>query len=154
MEDVYDSGSLPGPNRWLGLWLDMLGAIIVSSTAAFCLTRGDSLSPGLTGLSLSYALSRLRLKKTPMGVGRSGAGVPEIGFGTKPPKMFGKCLRQPYFIYFFYIIYNLYYILHMNICCIIIFFKKNLFILLSLRPPPPGSLPRRAGWVGMNEAWR
>eukprot|EP00667_Euglena_gracilis_P000579 EG_transcript_579 len=44
-------------NRWLGLWLDMLGAIIVSSTAAFCLTRGDSLSPGLTGLSLSYALS-------------------------------------------------------------------------------------------------
>eukprot|EP00668_Euglena_longa_P012525 GGOE01014980.1.p1 GENE.GGOE01014980.1~~GGOE01014980.1.p1 ORF type:complete len:1597 (+),score=451.51 GGOE01014980.1:182-4792(+) len=44
-------------NRWLGLWLDMLGAVIVCSTAVFCLTQGDTLSPGLTGLSLSYALS-------------------------------------------------------------------------------------------------
>eukprot|EP00667_Euglena_gracilis_P000297 EG_transcript_297 len=44
-------------NRWLGIRLDWLGAVIVSSTALACIWRADSMAPGLAGLSLTYALS-------------------------------------------------------------------------------------------------
>ena len=47
--------TLTSANRWLGLRLDSLGALIVSSTAFACIAKSD-LSPGLAGLSLSYAL--------------------------------------------------------------------------------------------------
>jgi hypothetical protein len=43
----------PGANRWLGLWLDLLGALIVSSTAFFCIAKGDQLSPGLSGMQFN-----------------------------------------------------------------------------------------------------
>ncbi len=51
-------GSAPPPsaNRWLGLRLDFLGAVIVSTTALACIWKSGTLSPGLAGLSLSYAL--------------------------------------------------------------------------------------------------
>lgn len=41
----------------LGIRLDWLGAVIVSSTALACIWRADSMAPGLAGLSLTYALS-------------------------------------------------------------------------------------------------
>jgi ABC-type multidrug transport system fused ATPase/permease subunit len=44
-------------NRWLGFWLDFLGAAVVGSTAFFCLVKSGSLNPGLAGLALSYSLT-------------------------------------------------------------------------------------------------
>eukprot|EP00667_Euglena_gracilis_P000260 EG_transcript_260 len=46
-----------GGMRWLEFWMEMQGALVVCSTAVFCLLQGDRLSPGLAGLSLSYSLS-------------------------------------------------------------------------------------------------
>eukprot|EP00667_Euglena_gracilis_P000239 EG_transcript_239 len=44
-------------NRWLGLWLDLSAAVIVCGTALFCIAAGPHLSPGLSGLCLTYALA-------------------------------------------------------------------------------------------------
>ena len=49
--------TLVSADRWLALRLDVLGALVVSSTAFACILRARTLSPGLAGLSLTYALS-------------------------------------------------------------------------------------------------
>lgn len=43
-------------NRWLGVRVDLIGAMIVSSTAFFVVVSANRLSGGLVGLLLSYAL--------------------------------------------------------------------------------------------------
>ena len=46
---------LNSAQRWIGLRLDILGAIVVSSTAFAGIANAQYLSPGLTGLALTYA---------------------------------------------------------------------------------------------------
>lgn len=46
-------------NHWLGLRLDLIGALIVLSSACFCVlsvAMGSGLSAGLVGLAMSYSL--------------------------------------------------------------------------------------------------
>ena len=42
--------------RWLGLWLENVGNLIVLFAGLFAVIEKDSISPGLAGLSVSYAL--------------------------------------------------------------------------------------------------
>ena len=42
--------------RWLGLWLENVGNLIVLFAGLFAVIGRDSISPGLAGLSVSYAL--------------------------------------------------------------------------------------------------
>ena len=44
-------------NRWLAIRLEMVGNLIILFAAMFAVMGKDSLSPGLVGLSVSYALS-------------------------------------------------------------------------------------------------
>ena len=44
-------------SRWLALWLEILGNFIVFSSAMLAVLGKDSLTPGLVGLSVSFALS-------------------------------------------------------------------------------------------------
>ena len=44
-------------NRWLAVRLEMVGNLIIFFAALFAVMGKDSLSPGLVGLSVSYALS-------------------------------------------------------------------------------------------------
>lgn len=44
-------------NRWLAIRLEMVGNLIILFAALFAVMGKDSLSPGLVGLSVSYALS-------------------------------------------------------------------------------------------------
>ena len=43
--------------RWLGVWLEVLGGLIVLFCALFTVIAHDTVTGGLVGLSLSYALS-------------------------------------------------------------------------------------------------
>ncbi len=42
--------------RWLGFWLEQVGNFIVLFSGLFAVIERDSISPGLAGLSISYAL--------------------------------------------------------------------------------------------------
>jgi len=42
--------------RFLAVWLETIGCIVVFFASLFAVTAGDSLSPGLVGLSVTYAL--------------------------------------------------------------------------------------------------
>ena len=42
--------------RWLGLWLENVGNLIVLFAGLFAVIEKDTISPGLAGLSVSYAL--------------------------------------------------------------------------------------------------
>jgi hypothetical protein len=42
--------------RWIGVWAELLGDIIILSTAMFAVMGKDSLDIGLVGLSLSFAM--------------------------------------------------------------------------------------------------
>ena len=44
-------------NRWVAIRIDVLTTAMVAATALFCVFERDSISPGLAGLSISYALS-------------------------------------------------------------------------------------------------
>eukprot|EP01116_Phalansterium_solitarium_P010899 TRINITY_DN263_c0_g2_i3.p1 TRINITY_DN263_c0_g2~~TRINITY_DN263_c0_g2_i3.p1 ORF type:complete len:679 (+),score=264.46 TRINITY_DN263_c0_g2_i3:827-2863(+) len=44
-------------NRWLGLRLEVLGALVVGSAAFFIVSQAGQLNPGMAGLTLVYALS-------------------------------------------------------------------------------------------------
>lgn len=44
-------------NRWLAVRLEMVGNLIIFFAALFAVMGKDDLSPGLVGLSVSYALS-------------------------------------------------------------------------------------------------
>lgn len=48
--------SLPNPHRWLGVRVEFVGNCVVFFTALFAVIGRSSLSPGLVGLSVSYAL--------------------------------------------------------------------------------------------------
>ena len=42
--------------RWLGLWSENVGNLIVLFAGLFAVMEKDSITPGLAGLSISYAL--------------------------------------------------------------------------------------------------
>ena len=42
--------------RWLGFILDMLGNVVVLCAGVFAVQARDTITPGLTGLSVSYSL--------------------------------------------------------------------------------------------------
>lgn len=42
--------------RWLGVWMEVIGALIVFFAALFAVLNRDNLSPGMVGLSITYAL--------------------------------------------------------------------------------------------------
>ena len=44
-------------NRWLAVRLEMVGNLIIFCSALFAVMAKDSITPGLVGLSISYALS-------------------------------------------------------------------------------------------------
>lgn len=48
--------SLPNPHRWLGFRVEFVGNCVVFFTALFAVIGRSSQSPGLVGLSVSYAL--------------------------------------------------------------------------------------------------
>jgi ABC-type multidrug transport system fused ATPase/permease subunit len=43
-------------NRWIGVWSEFIGDLIIFFTAIFAVLQKDTLNPGLVGLSLSFAL--------------------------------------------------------------------------------------------------
>lgn len=44
-------------HRWLALRLEFIGSCIILFAALFAVIRKDSLSPGMVGLSITYALT-------------------------------------------------------------------------------------------------
>ena len=42
--------------RWLGFWLDSLGAFIVFFAALFAVAERDTITGGLAGVALTYAM--------------------------------------------------------------------------------------------------
>ncbi len=57
--DYNQKANFPGivANRWLAVRLEMVGNLIIFCSALFAVVYKDSISPGLVGLSVSYALS-------------------------------------------------------------------------------------------------
>ena len=43
-------------DRWIGVWSEFIGDLIIFFTALFAVLGRESLNPGLIGLSLSFAL--------------------------------------------------------------------------------------------------
>lgn len=43
-------------NRWVGLRLDWMGAVLIGSTSFVCVYFADDVNAGLAGMSLSYSL--------------------------------------------------------------------------------------------------
>ena len=43
-------------SRWLGLWSENVGNLIVLFAGIFAVMEKDNITPGLAGLSISYAL--------------------------------------------------------------------------------------------------
>lgn len=50
------SSSLSDPRRWLGILVEFVGNCVVLFAALFAVIERSSLSPGMVGLSVSYAL--------------------------------------------------------------------------------------------------
>ena len=48
-------------NRWLGVRLEFVGAIVVSLASLFCVMERDNINAGSAGLSLTYALQTTAL---------------------------------------------------------------------------------------------
>jgi ABC-type multidrug transport system fused ATPase/permease subunit len=48
-------------NRWLGLRLELLGAVVVSLASLFCVVERENIDAGAAGLSLTYALQTTSL---------------------------------------------------------------------------------------------
>ena len=42
--------------RWIGVWSEFIGDLVILFSAFFAVLGKDALSPGLVGLSLSFAL--------------------------------------------------------------------------------------------------
>jgi len=42
--------------RWIGVWSEFIGDLVILFSALFAVLGRDALSPGLVGLSLSFAL--------------------------------------------------------------------------------------------------
>jgi len=42
--------------RWIGVWSEFIGDLVILFSAIFVVMGRDALSPGIVGLSLSFAL--------------------------------------------------------------------------------------------------
>jgi len=42
--------------RWIGVWSEFIGDLVILFSAIFAVLGKDALSPGLVGLSLSFAM--------------------------------------------------------------------------------------------------
>uniref|UniRef100_A0A8D0UWB6 Multidrug resistance-associated protein 1 n=1 Tax=Sus scrofa TaxID=9823 RepID=A0A8D0UWB6_PIG len=66
-------------NRWLGIRVEFVGNCVVLFAAVFAVTGRNSLSPGLVGLSVSYALQVCRVW------GAATGSAPWVVEGNRPP---------------------------------------------------------------------